>query len=109
MPTGGVTPRALLAKMVATGGDAVALVVGPCNGGYLTNQTTAARQGIGAAEPFYVDAVAEPGSTDAAAAAQPTTAIIDPGGYYTIPPLAAGVTLWGNAATGGHIIYGEVW
>ena len=108
-PPSGVTPTALLVTKVTTGGTAVIVVTGPCNGGWLQNGLNATRQGIGATEPFYVDMVGTPGSTDAAAAAQPTTQPIDPGQTFTIPALAAGVNVKVNAATANHVITGEVW
>lgn len=105
--TGGINPSALVAKVVAQAGSAVILVVGPCNGGYVTNPPNAASQGLVSTENLYVDMVAPPGATDALAFG--TTTLLSPGQSFTIPALAAGVTLWANATTGGHQITGEVW
>jgi len=51
--------------------------------------------------------VAAPGSTDATA--WNSTVILQPGQNFVLPPLAAGVNVWINAATTGHQISGEVW
>lgn len=93
-------PKAGAADMITIGGQAVVLVTGPCNGGYITNPPTATSQGIGTAENAYIDPVAAPGSTDAAG--NGTTTILYPGQNFTVPPLAIGVEIWANAATSGH-------
>lgn len=97
---GGNTPAAGSASAIATGGTAVTLMTGPCNGGFVTNPPNAAAQGIGAAEPAYIDMVGTPGSTDAAA--NGTTTYLDIGQSFTIPPLASGAVVKANAATSGH-------
>lgn len=106
-PVGGITPAAGSAVAVATGGTAVTVVTGPCTGGYITNPTTATSQGVGAAENMYIDMVATPGSTDAAA--NGTTVSIAPGQSFTIPALGTGVLLKANAATTGHKFTAVVW
>lgn len=107
-PTGAkVTPVAGTASAVVTGGTAVTVVTGPVNGGYISNPLNAAAQGIGAAENAYIDPVAAPGSTDAAA--NGTTVIVSPGQNYTVPPLATGSVIKANAATNGHKLSVVVW
>jgi hypothetical protein len=104
----GFTPAAGTVSQVTTGGTAVTVISGPCNGAFITNPANAARQGgIAAAEPIYVDMVATPGSTDAAA--NGTTTAIDPGQSFTVPPLASGVNVKVNAATSLHKFSVEKW
>jgi hypothetical protein len=107
MPITPFNPRPLSAYRIATGGVAQPAVTGPINGGFLTNPYNAAAQGIGAAENLYVDMVNAPGSTDAAG--NNSTVILQQGQNFALPPLAAGVNVWINAATTGHKISGEVW
>jgi hypothetical protein len=103
----GVTPRAALATATVDG--AVAAIVGPINGGYIVNPATAAAQGLGATENLYVDMVNPPGNADATAFG--TTEILAAGNNppFTLPPLAAGVTVWVNAPTPGHKFTIVVW
>ncbi len=104
--TGGTTPKAGTNSTIVTGGTAVVLVTGPCNGGYITNPPNTAAQGV-TAENVYVDPVAAPGSTDAAA--NGTTTLLVPGQSFTLPALAAGQFVRGNAATSGHKLTVVVW
>jgi hypothetical protein len=107
MPITPFNPRALSNASVITGGVPVPAITGPINGGFITNPINSAAQGIVAAENLYVDMVAAPGSTDAAG--HNTTVILQSGQNFVLPPLAAGVNVWINAATSGHQITGEVW
>jgi|SRR6185312_4360267 len=100
-------PRALALSVVATGGTAVVAITGPISGGYIANPPNAASQGIGAAENLYVDMVGTPGSTDATG--NGTTSVLGNGASFTLPALAAGVTVKVNAATSGHKFTGTVW
>jgi len=102
-----IQPRPLVAAVVAVGGTAVVVAIGPIVGGFLTNPLNAAAQGIAAAENLYVDMVGIPGSTDDAA--HGTTVILQPGQNYAIPPLNYNIVLRVNAATSGHAISGSVW
>src|ERR1700743_813688 len=89
------TPTAGTASIITTGGTAVILVTGPTNGGDITNPPNAASQGISMAENAYIDPVSTPGSTDASGNA--TTTVLLPGQSYSIPALATGVVIKGNA------------
>ena len=97
--TPSVTPAPGTTSTIATGGTAITLATGPLHGGYVTNPPNTASQGV-SAENAYVDPVASPGSTDSAA--NGTTSLLTPGQSFTIPALAAGALLRGNAATTGH-------
>lgn len=100
-------PRPLSNWQIVTGGIALPAVTGPLNGGFLTNPINSTAQGIAAAENLYIDLVSPPGATDATG--NNTTVIVQPGQNFVLPPLAAGVNVWINAATTGHKITGEVW
>ena len=102
----GITPKAATASVIATGGTFVTVVTGPILGGYLLNPPNAASQGV-TAETLYVDPVAHPGSTDGTA--NGTTSALVAGATYTIPALAAGHSLFANAATTGHKFTVVVW
>jgi hypothetical protein len=97
---GGYSPHAGNASVIATGGTAVAAVIGPCNGGYIVNGFTPAQQGIVATENLYIDPVAAPGASDSTMLS--TTTALGLGQPYTIPPLASGATIYANAATSNH-------
>lgn len=105
--SGAITPAAGTASTVVTGGTAVTLVTGPIKGGYITNPINLASQGIAAAENAYIDPVGVPGSTDANG--NGTTVILTPGQTYSLPALATGVLVKGNAATSGHKFSIVVW
>lgn len=109
VPTAGlqVTPRAGSASAIVTGGTAITAVSGPINGGYVTNPSDAAAQGIGVAENAYIDMVGTPGATDAAA--NGTTSLLQPGQTFALPALAAGVNVKLNAATAAHAFTVVVW
>lgn len=107
MPITPFNPRGLSNASLIIGGAALPAVTGPINGGFITNPINSAAQGITNAENLYVDMVAAPGSTDATGYG--TTVILQPGQNFVLPPLAAGVNVWINAATSGHRITGEVW
>ena len=94
-------PRACTTTTVVTGGTAVTAVSGPVNGGWIVNPLTATDQGIGAAEPLYVDNTsATPGTTG-----NGTTTAIAAGGSYSLIPSTNGSYVVGiNAATSGHKI-----
>jgi hypothetical protein len=104
---GAIIPMVGAANQIAIGGTAVALVIGPCNGGYCTNPANAAAQGIATAENLYIDMVNPPGATDATAYG--STVLLTPGQNFTIPAIGAGVIVWGCAATSGHNVTVVVW
>jgi hypothetical protein len=106
-PTAALVPSVATASAIVTGGTALTIATGPINGGYVTNPANSARQAIATAEPLYIDPVASPGSTDAAA--NGTTTALDIGQTYTIPALASGHVLRANAATSGHKFTIVVW
>lgn len=97
---GKMTPIAGTASAIVTGGTPVTLVTGPCNGGWVTNPTNAAAQGIATAENANVDPVAAPASGDANG--NGTTTVLLPGQTFEIPALASGQLIRANAATSGH-------
>lgn len=66
-------------------------------GGFITNPSTAAAQGIGAAEPLFVDEANAAGTAEATGG---TTVILQPGDTYVVPPTVSAVSV--NAATTGH-------
>lgn len=101
------TPVVGTTAAIATGGTAVTLVTGPASGGYIVNPQNAAAQGISVSENAYVDPAATPGSTDSAA--NGTTAILQPGQVFRVPPLATGALIKGNAATSGHKLTVVTW
>jgi hypothetical protein len=103
----GLTPVALEASAIVTGGTAITAFTGPCNGGFITNPPNSASQGIMTAENLYVDMVNVPGDTDAAG--NGTTTILLPAQNFTFPSLAPGATIKVNAATAGHKFSGEAW
>lgn len=91
-----VTPQAGLTSTVATGGTAVTVNAGGPNGGYITNPSASADQGLGAPETLYVDPVANAGT-----AANGTTFALAPGQTWTmIPGQTTPTTV--NAASSGH-------
>ena len=104
---GGVWPQAGAVSEVFVGGTAVAAVIGPCNGGYVTNPTSATGQGLGSTENMYIDLVNPPGSTDATG--NGTTVIVTPGQNFTVPALATGAVVWVNATSSGHKFSVVVW
>ena len=100
MITTAVTPIALLASQVATGGTPVQVVAAGPNGGFITNPSSADDQGISAAEPLYISPVsATPGS--APGNGNGTTFVLYPGQTWTIIPGQSTATFV-NAATSGH-------
>lgn len=102
-----VTPTASgTIAIITTGGTPVALATGPINGGYVLNPLNAASQGV-TAENAYVDPVGTPGSTDSAG--NGTTAILQPGQPFYLPPLATGAVVKGNANTSGHKLTVVTW
>lgn len=94
------TPGAAAASVIAAGGTAVIVFTGPISGGLISNPTSAAGQGIAAAENLYISLIGVPGSTDAAAGGGTLT--LAPGASYQLPALATGVTVRANAATSSH-------
>jgi len=97
---GKVTPVAGSAAAITTGGTAVTLVTGPCNGGWITNPPNAASQGIATAENVNVDMVGTPSAGDSNG--NGTATLLAPGQTLEIPPLATGQTVKANASTSGH-------
>lgn len=102
-----VTPVPGNASEVVTGGvSVVAILAGP-NGGFITNPSSAADQGIGTAEVLYVDPTgASPGST--AGSANGTAFALQPGQSWPVVPGQSTQTKV-NAATSGHKFTCVVW
>ena len=98
-----VTPVALLVSSITTGGTAVQItpaLAGGINGGFITNPSTAADQGIMTPETLYLSPViTTPGSTDGSGYG--TTFALLPGQTYTFTP-GQTTSIWVNAATSGH-------
>lgn len=92
---------------LATAGVAIVAVLGPINGGYIVNPANAAAQKIATAENAYLDMVATPGSTDAAA--NGTCVLLQPGQDFYLPALSDGVQVKLNAATSAHAFTVVVW
>lgn len=91
-----VTPVAGLTSVVATGGAAVSAVGPSPKGGYITNPSSAADQGLGAAETLYVDPVGA-----AVLSAHGTTFALAPGQTWSLIPDQITPTSV-NAASSGH-------
>lgn len=91
-----VTPQPGLTSVVAVGGTPVVAVGAGPNGGFITNPLTATDQGIGGAEPLYVDAVGNAGL-----AGNGTTFALQPGQTWAIIPGQTTATSV-NAASAGH-------
>jgi hypothetical protein len=105
---GGAFPQAALATVIATGGSAVIVAIGPLNGGFVYNPLTAAAQGIVTAEGLNIDLTGPPGAGDAYGNGTTVTAV--PGQTFTLPaPLGANVQLWANAVTSGHKFSCVLW
>lgn len=106
--SGGIAPFAGVANTVTNAGVAIVAVVGPVNGGYITNPANAAAQGIMTAENINVDMTSPPLAGDAYGYG--TTVLLTPGQNFNIPgPLATGQQIWVNASTAGHRITVVVW
>jgi hypothetical protein len=104
--TGGAVPRAGTANTVTQGGEAVAAAIGPINGGFITNGD-ATSQNV-SSESINIDMTAPPLAGDVNGYG--TTLTLAASTTWTIPgPLAAGVTVWVNAATSGHRFTCVVW
>ena len=89
-------PRACDVTTVSTGGTAVTAISGPVNGYYIFNPLLAVDQGIGAAEPLYIDTVGT-----ATTSGNATNSAIAPGqAFYGIGLTNTTVSV--NAATTGH-------
>ena len=102
-----VTPAACSAAVVTSGGSPITLISGPTTQPVtIYNGSTAAQQGIAAAEVFYLNEVSAPGSTDAAVASNSThsTFPLVAGQSYVVGPLKAGTSVQGNAATTNHAV-----
>lgn len=91
-----VTPIAGIVAVVTTGGTAVNAIAANPNGGIITNPYTAADQGIGTAEPLYINIVGA-----AATAAFGTTFALQPGQSWAVVPGQTTATSV-NAASSGH-------
>lgn len=94
-----VTPIPGAASAVVTGGQPVVAIAANAlgvNGGFITNPVLAADQGIGAAEPLYINPV------DAAGvAANGNTFRLEPGQTWTVIPGQTTATSV-NAVSAGH-------
>lgn len=108
-PTGALTPTGANTVSTVTSAGGVIAAVGPINGGYIVNPNTATAQGLGATENLYVDFTKYPGNSDGTA--NGTTVLIPAGNNppFTIPPLAAGVSIYVNAPSTGHKFTIVVW
>jgi hypothetical protein len=84
-----VTPQPGLVTEIETGGDAVTVVAGGPNGGFITNPATAT-------EPLYINPI-----NAAALAANGTTFALAPGQTWNIIPGQTTPTS-ANASTAGH-------
>jgi hypothetical protein len=92
-----VTPRAATNTTVATGSTPVIAFDANINGGLLQNPVLNTDQGIGTAEPLYVD----PTGAEATLQGNGTTFRIEQGGFWAgIPGQTTQTTV--NAATSGH-------
>jgi hypothetical protein len=95
------------ATTVVTGGVAIVAIVGPCNGGYITNPLNAAAQGIQTAEDINVDMTGPPLAGDTYGYG--TSVAIAAGQTFTVPAVGPGVQVWVNAVTSGHRITAVIW
>jgi hypothetical protein len=91
-----ITPIAGLVSVVTTGGTPVTAVGPNPQGGFITNPLLAADQGLGTAEPLYVNAVGAAGT-----AANGTTFALQPGQTWSLIPGQTTPTSV-NAVTSGH-------
>jgi hypothetical protein len=98
-----VTVTPATAVVVATGGTAVNAIPPNINGGIITNPFTNADQGIGTAEPLYINPV-----TAAGLAANGTTFALQPGATWSVIPGQSSSTFV-NAATSGHKFSAIFW
>jgi len=98
-----VTPVPGSASEIVVGGTAVVAAPGNINGGVITNPYTAADQGIGSAEPLYVNPVGPAGL-----AGNGTTFALQPGQSWTMIPGQTTSTSV-NAASSGHEFSVVVW
>ena len=92
-------PQPGLVAVVATGGVAVTVIPGGVNGGFIQNPSDPADQGIGTAEPLYVNAVAAPGAGPGQG--NGTTFVLYPGDRWDVIPGQVTPTQV-NALTSGH-------
>jgi hypothetical protein len=92
-----VTPVAGPNTFITTGGVSVIAIFPAPNGGYITNPLNAADQGIGTAEPLYVDPV----GSCSVLQANTTTFALPPGETWNVIPGQTTPTFV-NAATNGH-------
>jgi len=91
--------------LVTTGGTAVNAVVGPVNGCYIANPSTATDQGISTAETLYVDPV-----STATTAGSITNFGLTSGRAWTCPSaIPSGRSVSVNAATNSHKFTVVVW
>jgi hypothetical protein len=84
------------AAVVTQAGVAVEAIPPNINGGIITNPLSAADQGVGAAEPLYVNPI-----NQATTSANNTTFALQPGGTWTVIPGQSSSTFV-NAASAGH-------
>jgi len=91
------TPYAGLNLQIAISGTAVPVAPANVSGGYIVNPLSAVDQGLGSAEPLYVDVVG------ACAATQGNGTIVSlaPGQEFDLPPGLAN-QVWANAVSSGH-------
>ena len=97
-----VTPQPGLVTEIATGGDAVIVIPGGPNGGFITNPASASDQGLAQAETLYINPV-----NAATLQGNGTTFAIPPGGTWSIIP-GQTTTTSVNAPTSSHK-FSAVW
>lgn len=93
-----VSPQQGLATVITVGGAGVMVIPPGAYGGYIWNPYTAGDQGIGIAEPIYVNPLAAPSLQGFGA-----TMVVYPGADpYRVPVPKSTYGIWVNAASSGH-------
>lgn len=92
-----VTPVSGVNTFVTTGGTGAIAISGNPNGGYITNPLSSTDQGIGTAEPLFIDPV----GSATMLRANGTVFALQPGQTWTIIPGQATPT-YVNSTTSGH-------
>jgi|SRR5579859_2372299 len=101
-----VTPVPGTNTVVPVGGAPIQALPPNINGGIITNPVSAGDQGLGAAEPLYIDAVGTPGAGDGAG--NGTTFVLYPGQTWEAIPGQTTPTLV-NALSSGHKFTAIYW
>ena len=92
-----ITPVAGLVSIVTTGNTPVQAAPASPNGGYITNPLLAADQGLGTAEPLYINPV----NSSVPLAANGNVFALQPGQTWELIPGQTTPT-WVSAASSGH-------